>query len=103
MPLGLSISIETSTSANLEEVQQLVGALYGADALDHWIESGCKLRGFQVLLAYGYLHASGRDVTFDEAAELVRNAEAESAGSKATAAAGKARRKPAAPKQRSRK
>lgn len=76
MPLGLSISMDTlSESSDLADVQEVVGALYGRDALDHWIAEGVDLFEFQVLMAWGIAGASGKRLTFDEAADLVVEAE----------------------------
>lgn len=89
LPLGLTISMDDlAGSSDIEDVQQVVGVLYGKGALDHWIAEGCDLEDFQVLMAWGVASASGQRITFDRAVELVAEAEKK----KATAKAGKARK-----------
>lgn len=62
-----------------EDIAELVALLFnvGADTLDTWRSKGMGLTEFQVVLAWGLAHANGKELTFAEAHELVRQAEAE--------------------------
>lgn len=91
LPLGLTIGMDDlADSDSLEDVQQVVGVLYGRGALDHWIAEGCDLDDFQVLMAWGVASASGQHITFDRAVELV----AEAGKKKATRGKAGKRKKP---------
>ncbi|MBA9003731.1 hypothetical protein [Thermomonospora cellulosilytica] len=75
LPLGFTLALDqTSESSDLDDVKKMVAALYGDDALDHWVKEGLGLFGFQVLLAYGSAVAAGQTVTLDEVAAKVREA-----------------------------
>ncbi|TDD25056.1 hypothetical protein E1287_37635 [Actinomadura sp. KC06] len=95
MPLGLSISMDNlSGSSDIKDVRKVVGALFGKGALDHWIASGVDLFEFEVLMAWGVASANGQHITFERAAELVKEAEARKAArGKARQGKKKARRK----------
>jgi hypothetical protein len=90
MPLGLTLALDhLSGSSDLADIKRIVGQIYGADALDHWIANGVELEDFQVLLTYGIAAANGQAITFERAAELVAEARAK----QEVKAQGKARKK----------
>ncbi|MBT2449483.1 hypothetical protein J7F03_20800 [Streptomyces sp. ISL-43] len=62
-----------------EDIAELVAFLFnvGPDTLSTWRQKGMGLTEFQVVLAWGLAHASGSDLTFAQAHELVKKAEAE--------------------------
>nr|WSX48894.1 hypothetical protein OG409_07990 [Streptomyces sp. NBC_00974] len=62
-----------------EDIAELVALLFdvGPDTLSAWKTNGMGLTEFQVALAWGLAHASGSPVTFAEAHDMVRKAEAE--------------------------
>lgn len=77
IPLGLTLDLDhLSGSSDLADIKRIVGQIYGADALDHWIDGGVELEDFQVLMAYGIAAANGQNITFERAAELVAEARA---------------------------
>lgn len=77
-----------------EDVAELVALLFNVDAdtLNAWKAEGMGLTEFQVVLAWGLAHAAGNPLTFAEAHELVRQAEAEGKARPATAPNRAARR-----------
>jgi hypothetical protein len=94
IPLGLTIDMDRlAGSDDLRDIQRVVGQVYGAQALDHWIEHGVELEDFQVLMAYGVATAGGQDITFDRAAELVAELRAKDAARQQARAEGKDRKK----------
>ncbi|WP_237310395.1 hypothetical protein [Streptomyces sp. AMCC400023] len=62
---------ELQNSSRLEDIQELLGLLFGADVLDQWINAGMGLREFQVVMTWGLAHAGGNPITHQEAYELV--------------------------------
>jgi hypothetical protein len=90
IPLGLSMDeAKLRRSSNEDDLKLIVGHLFGKDALEHWASQGADLEDFQVLLTYGYAHADGQDITFEEAAQIAAEARAEEEKREA----GKARKK----------
>ncbi|MFM9777097.1 hypothetical protein [Streptomyces scabiei] len=63
---------ELQDSGSLEDIQELLGLLFGADVLDQWLEAGMGLKEFRVIITWGLAHASGRELTFQEALDLVQ-------------------------------
>ncbi|MGH3323263.1 MAG: hypothetical protein ACRDOV_02390 [Streptomyces sp.] len=92
LPLGLSLDLdELATSSEREDLERIVGEIYGADALDHWVSGDADVQDLQVLLAYGIAVASGmRDITFARAAEMVADLQRKAAEGQLP---GKARKK----------
>ncbi|NUS86317.1 MAG: hypothetical protein HOY75_27240 [Streptomyces sp.] len=73
MPLIVEQRVEElQNSGSLEDIQELLGLLFGADVLDQWLQAGMGLREFQVIITWGLAHASGRELTFQEAFDLVQ-------------------------------
>ncbi len=73
MPLIVEQRVEElQSSSRLEDIQDLLGLLFGADVLDQWLQAGMGLREFQVIITWGLAHASGRELTFQEALDLVQ-------------------------------
>lgn len=72
MPMVVDKRVEElQNSSRLEDVQELIGLLFGADVLDQWIDAGMGLREFQVVMTWGMAHASGNPLTHREAYDLV--------------------------------
>ncbi|WP_200308246.1 hypothetical protein [Streptomyces adelaidensis] len=72
MPLIVEKRVEElQGSSRLEDIQELLGLLFGADVLDQWLEAGMGLREFQVVMTWGLAHASGNPLTHREALDLV--------------------------------
>ncbi|QFQ97461.1 hypothetical protein F9278_15960 [Streptomyces phaeolivaceus] len=72
MPMVVTRRIEElRESSALEDIQELIGLLFGTDVLDQWIEAGMGLREFQVVMTWGLAHASGNPLTHREAFDLV--------------------------------
>lgn len=63
---------ELQDSGRLEDIQELLGLLFGTDVLDQWLEAGMGLREFQVVITWGLAHASGNPLTYREAYDLVQ-------------------------------
>ena len=63
---------ELQNSSRLEDIQELLGLLFGADVLDQWIQAGMGLREFQVVMTWGLARAGGSELTFQEAYDLVQ-------------------------------
>ncbi|MEH0650661.1 hypothetical protein QA995_14770 [Streptomyces scabiei] len=73
MPLIVEQRVEElQNSGRLEDIQELLGLLFGSDVLDQWLQAGMGLREFQVIITWGLAHASGRELTFQEALDLVQ-------------------------------
>lgn len=72
MPLIVEQRVEElQNSSRLEDIKELLGLLFGSDVLDQWLEAGMGLREFQVVMTWGLAHASGQQLTFREALDLV--------------------------------
>lgn len=74
MPLAMERRIEELSESEAEDdLAELIALLFGADVLGEWIENGMGAQEFQVVLTWGMAQASGRDMSFREALELVRS------------------------------
>lgn len=75
MPLGLQDRAtalgDLDESARVEEFQELVDTLFGPDVFDQWVEAGMGQVELLTALTWGMAQASGRDMSFSEAYELV--------------------------------
>ncbi|MCI3271391.1 hypothetical protein [Streptomyces cylindrosporus] len=81
MPLIVERRVEElQDSSRSEDVEELVKLIFGTDCMEHWREAGMGLKEFQTVLTWGLAHASGREMTFAEAYELVQNGEGASGG-----------------------
>lgn len=85
-------------SESEDDIRELVAMLFGDDVLDAWRDAGMGLLEFKTVLAWGMAHAAGAGVSFMEAFEAVREAEADEG--KAPSGQNRAARR-AAPKTRS--
>lgn len=73
MPLAMERRIEELRDSEAEEdVAELVSLLFGADVMDEWISAGMGALEFQTVLTWGMAQAGGRDLSFGEALDLVR-------------------------------
>ncbi|MFF5980847.1 hypothetical protein ACFY78_18580 [Streptomyces olindensis] len=74
MPLAMEKRIDELRESEAEEdVAELVALLFGADILAAWIDAGMGALEFQTVLTWGMAQAGGRDLSFGEALELVRD------------------------------
>ncbi|MEU0199130.1 MULTISPECIES: hypothetical protein [unclassified Streptomyces] len=74
MPLAMEKRVDELRESEAEEdVAELVALLFGADILTAWIENGMGVQEFQIVLTWGMAQAGGRDLSFAEALELVRD------------------------------
>ncbi|MEU6649516.1 hypothetical protein ABZ904_08715 [Streptomyces sp. NPDC046900] len=72
MPLAVEKRIEELRESSAEEdIAELLRLLFGADVLDEWRTNGMGLRELQTVLTWGIAQASGRDMSFAEALEVV--------------------------------
>ena len=62
-------------STAMEDVQQLVGDLFGTDVLDHWITAGMTNRQFRTVLLWGLANGNGKEMSFAQAYEFVKDGE----------------------------
>jgi hypothetical protein len=77
IPLALERRIgELQESESEEDFAELIALLFGTDALDRWRENGMGLLELQTVLAWGLAQASGQDLSFAEAFELVKREQA---------------------------
>lgn len=58
-----------------DDIAELISMLFGVDALDAWRDGGMGLRELQTVLTWGMAHATGREITFREALDIVQRAE----------------------------
>lgn len=73
MPMIVEQRIEElQNSTSMDDIAELIGLLFGADVLDQWREAGMGLLEFQVVMTWGLANASGRELTFREAYDLVQ-------------------------------
>lgn len=97
IPLALERRIsELQESESEEDFAELIALLFGTDALDRWRENGMGLLELQTLLAWGLAHASGQEITFGEALELVKREQADGGKAPNRAARRAASRAPSA-------
>lgn len=97
LPLGFKARMDQLRDSDRDEdVQELVGMVFGPGVLDQWITAGMGMREFQTVLTWGMSCGGGNPITFREAYELVAGAEGKSPGpSRATRRA--ATKKPSSP------
>lgn len=73
MPLAMERRIEELRDSEAEEdVAELVALLFGEDVMAAWVENGMGGLEFQTVLTWGMAQAGGRDLSFREALDLVR-------------------------------
>lgn len=78
MPLVMERRIEELRESEAEEdVAELVSLLFGGDVMAAWIDNGMGALEFQTVLTWGMAQAGGRDLSFEEALELVRSGDGE--------------------------
>jgi hypothetical protein len=101
MPLVMERRIEELSESEAEEdLAELISMLFGADVLDAWLEAGMGVVELQTVLTWGMAHAAGRDLSFAEALDLVR--EGDGAGKAlGSGQPNRAARRAGAPKKRS--
>lgn len=76
VPIAMELRIQQlQESESEQDVRELVGLLFGVDALDQWAAAGMGLRELQTVLTWGLAHAAGQPLTFREAHETVTAAE----------------------------
>lgn len=74
MPMVMEKRVEELSDSDREEdLAELISLLFGDDVLSAWVEAGMGARELQTVLTWGMAHASGRDLSFAEALDLVRN------------------------------
>lgn len=72
LPLSFDRRAEQLRASGREQdVRELVGILYGPDALDGWIDAGMGQQEFQAVLVYGLAHGRGEAMTVAQAREAV--------------------------------
>lgn len=54
-----------------DEAQRVVGELFGAEALESWVDAGMSEEQFGVVMAWGMARASGKKITWREAYDAV--------------------------------
>lgn len=93
LPLGIEdIATELQSSKDPNDIGRLVALIFGADIYSQWKSAGVSMPMLQVLFAWGMSNGAGKQVSFEEAAALVADAEAKQAEGKAPAANRAARR-----------
>lgn len=70
-------------SSDIEDIKRLLVMLFGRDVLDEWIDNGVTNRQFRLLFTWGVANGQGAPTTFEEAADLLRQAEKADAEGKA--------------------
>ncbi|MFC9847796.1 hypothetical protein ACFWFF_01600 [Streptomyces sp. NPDC060223] len=76
VPLILERRInELQDSEREEDVAELISLLFGTDCMEQWREAGMGLQEFQTILTWGIAHASGQEMSFAEAYEIVKKGE----------------------------
>lgn len=96
IPLAMEQRVnDLQASESEEDFAELITLLFGIDALESWREAGMGLLELQTVLAWGIAQANGKELSFGEAFELVKQqADAGKAPNRATRRA--ASRKPSA-------
>lgn len=69
--------IELQDSDRDEDVQELVGMIFGEGILDQWIAAGMGGREFKVVMTWGLANGGGKPTSFREAFDIVQNADAQ--------------------------
>ncbi|MFD5266757.1 hypothetical protein [Streptomyces sp. NPDC058335] len=73
IPLAMEARInDLQESESEEDFAELITLLFGIDALKSWRENGMGLLELQTVLAWGIAQANGKELTFAEAFELVK-------------------------------
>lgn len=74
MPLAMEQRVDELRDSEAEEdLHELVALLFSGDVLGTWIENGMGAKEFQTVLTWGYAQASGTDMSFREALEIVES------------------------------
>ncbi|MFI6534189.1 hypothetical protein ACIBHY_17140 [Nonomuraea sp. NPDC050547] len=78
VPHDLPLLFERKTdqlkdSGSEDAFKELLADLFGVDVLDAWIAAGMSGREFEVVLAWGMANGKGRELSFREAYEMVRD------------------------------
>lgn len=104
VPTDLPIAMEhriddLRASEDPAAVAELLAMLFGQDVYDQWEQAGMGLLELQTVLTWGIGHASGTELTFGQALEMVRTGDtgklpAPAAGAGANRAARRAGQKP---------
>lgn len=77
VPLAMERRIEELRDSEAEEdLAELLSMLFGADVLEAWMAAGMGALELQTLMAWGMAQAGGRDLSFDEALQMVLSGEA---------------------------
>lgn len=87
---------ELSESTAIEDVAELVASIFGVDVLGQWIDAGMGSTEFKTLIAWATAQGNGRDISFREAYEKVRDADEGKPGGPNRAARRAASKKPSA-------
>jgi len=75
LPLQFELEArKVQRSKRNQDVQRLVGILFGQDALDRWSANGMDLEQFMVLLAWAPRAIAGQPVTLAEVADEIAKA-----------------------------
>lgn len=74
LPLAVEQRISDLRESSAEEdVAELLAMLFGGDVLDQWRDAGMGLIELQTVMTWALAQASGQDMAFAEALELVRS------------------------------
>lgn len=72
LPLRFDRDLERlQESEDLADVQRLLVELFGRDVLDQWVDAGMHEEEFRTALLWGIARGKRRDLTFEQAHELV--------------------------------
>lgn len=72
VPIAMELRIQQlQESESEQDVRELIGLLFGGDALDQWAAAGMGLRELQTVLTWGVARASGVEMSFREAYDTV--------------------------------
>ncbi|GAA0969727.1 hypothetical protein GCM10009555_017370 [Acrocarpospora macrocephala] len=76
LPLKFLLKAESVAKAStVDALHDTVGALFGKEALNAWVEDGMDAPELQVALTWGVAQGSGKDMTFREAYAAVKEQE----------------------------
>ncbi|GAA3441065.1 hypothetical protein [Planomonospora venezuelensis] len=74
LPLRFDRRLEqVRDSSAIGDITGLIVELFGADVLDAWVDAGMTAMEFRVVVAWGLARGRGRDLSFRDAYELVKN------------------------------
>jgi hypothetical protein len=77
LPLLFERKVDQLKSSDSQDAfKELLADLFGVDVLDAWTENGMTAREFETVLAWGMANGKGREMSFREAYELVRDKQA---------------------------